>query len=44
MTWSFWLRYFDEAFALLSPDWLAANVAPNGFNLNQLTADLAAIR
>jgi hypothetical protein len=44
MTWAFWLRYFDESFALLSPDWLAANVAPNGFNLNQLTADLAAIR
>ena len=44
MTWHFWLTYFDEAFALLSPDWLAANVAANGFNLNQLTADLAAIR
>ena len=44
MTWAYWHKYVDEAHCLLSPDWLAANGAPSGFNLVQLKADLAAIR
>jgi len=40
MTWSFWQRYVDEAYALLSPDFLRDNKAPNGFDLAALKADL----
>jgi hypothetical protein len=36
--------YGDEAYALLSPDWIETKgVAPMGFNLAQLEADLAAL-
>jgi hypothetical protein len=45
MTWSFWNRYVDEAHALLSPDFLGANgLDPDGFDMAQLTADLALIK
>lgn len=41
MTWSFWDTYCDEAYALLSDDWLSAKgVNPDGFNLAQLQVDL----
>jgi len=43
MTWSFWDRYCDEAYALLSPDFLARGQAPNGFELAALQHDLALI-
>jgi hypothetical protein len=43
MTVAFWTKYCDEAHALLSPAWIAAKGAPNGFNLAQLKADLQAI-
>lgn len=43
MTWAFWNAYFDEAYGILSPDWLAATGAPNGFNVVQLQQDLAQI-
>jgi hypothetical protein len=43
MTVAFWSKYCDEAHALLSPAWIAAKGAPNGFNLAQLKADLQAI-
>ena len=43
MTTAFWLKYVQEAHALLSPDWIGTLGAPNGFNLEQLAADLAAI-
>ena len=44
MTWAFWLAYCDEAYALLSKDWLAKNgVSPSGFNYAQLEADMAAL-
>jgi len=33
----------DEAYALLSPQWLKRKTAPNGFNLAQLTSDLITI-
>lgn len=44
MTSAFWDRYVEEVYAVLSPDWVAANRAdPQGFDLVQLQADLVAI-
>lgn len=44
MTWAYWSKYVDEAHALLSPDFLAANgMDPCGFDMAQLQSDLAAI-
>jgi len=43
MTWAFLKLYCDEAYAILSTDFLLAGKAPNGFNLAQLQADLAAL-
>jgi hypothetical protein len=44
MTLAFWKKYCDEAHTLLSPDWIAAQGAPSGFDLAQLQADLKAIK
>ena len=44
MTVGFWKKYCDEAYALLSPDWIGAKGSPEGLALAQLEADLAAIR
>lgn len=44
MTWAYWTANVDEAHALISPDFIAANgLDAAGFNLTQLRADLAAI-
>lgn len=43
MTWRFWERYVDEAYCLLSPDFLRRNKAPNGFDLAALKMDLALV-
>jgi hypothetical protein len=43
MTWGFWSAYCDEAYAVLSTDWLAANQAPNGLDLTALHQDLAQV-
>jgi hypothetical protein len=43
MTWSFFERYCEEAYCLLSDDFLAHGVAPNGFDLAALKADLALV-
>ena len=43
MTWSFWDRYVDEAYCLLSKDFLRGGTAPNGFNLAGLKKELALI-
>ena len=43
MTWSFWDRYCDEAYCLLSNDFIAHGRAPNGFDLAALRADLALV-
>jgi hypothetical protein len=44
MTWGFWQAYCDEAYALLSPDFLnASGVAASGFDLAQLNADLKTV-
>ena len=48
MTWGFWAAYCDEAYAILSPDFLKQKggqpVTPDGFNLAQLQADLADLK
>ncbi len=45
MTWSFWAAYCEEAYAILSNDYLdGKKVAPNGFKLQQLQADLADLK
>jgi hypothetical protein len=45
MTWSFWAAYCDEAYAILSPDYLdGKQQAPQGFSLQQLQADLADLK
>jgi hypothetical protein len=43
MTWAFWDRYCDEAYCLISNDFLLAGKAPNGLDLNALKADLALV-
>ena len=44
MTWAFWLAYVDEAYAILSNDFLTtAGQTPNGFDLAALTNDLRAV-
>jgi hypothetical protein len=40
VTWSFWDRYCDEVYAILSTDFLDHGKAPNGFDLAALKADL----
>ena len=45
MTWSFWEAYCDEAYAILSPDYLnKKKQSPAGFNMQQLQADLADLK
>ena len=45
LTWQFLDKYCDEAWVVLSRDWinLTKNIAPNGFNWIQLQSDLQAI-
>jgi hypothetical protein len=43
MTWSFWEHYVDEAYCLLSEDFLSGDRAPNGFDLAALKQDLALV-
>jgi hypothetical protein len=43
MTWSFWARYVDEAYCLLSDDFLDGGRAPNGFDLAALKEDLSLV-
>ena len=43
MSWQFYVDYADEAFAVLSQDFLKAGKTPEGFDLQQLQADLAEI-
>jgi hypothetical protein len=40
MTWSFWDRYCDEAYCIISTDFLDGDRTPNGFDLAALRADL----
>jgi hypothetical protein len=44
MSWEFFTTYCDEAYAVISPDFLGPdNNAPSGFNLDELKADLARV-
>jgi hypothetical protein len=43
MTWGFWSAYCDEAYALLSDDFLTADRTPAGIDLASLQADLEAV-
>ena len=44
LTWSWLAAYCDEAYALLSYDWITASgVAPSGFDLDTLERDLALV-
>ncbi|MCI4326721.1 MAG: hypothetical protein L3K16_03675 [Thermoplasmata archaeon] len=43
MTWGFWAAYCDEAYALLSDDFLTAGETPAGIDLAALTSDLREI-
>ncbi len=45
MTWQFYDAYADEAFAVLSQDWIDEKhgAAPNGFDMMALRQDLAAV-
>jgi hypothetical protein len=43
LTWSFWARYCDEAYCIISDDFLKQGNAPNGFDLAALEADLALV-
>ncbi len=45
MTWSFWEAYCDEAYAIISPDYLNdKQESPAGFHMQQLQADLADLK
>ncbi|MGC1645214.1 MAG: hypothetical protein WA741_05240 [Candidatus Sulfotelmatobacter sp.] len=45
MTWTFWEAYCDEAYAILSTDYLDnKQQAPQGFSMTQLEADLADLK
>lgn len=41
MSWAFFAKYCDEAIAYISPEMVKGGKTPEGFNINQLTADLA---
>lgn len=44
MTWEFFLRYVDEAYAVLSTDWVQHNIeCPSGFDISTLDQDLSRI-
>jgi hypothetical protein len=45
MTWSFWDAYCDESYAIISSDYLnGEKESPDGFNMQQLQADLADLK
>ena len=44
MTWTFWEAYCEEAYAILSHDYMSGKKTPQGFNMQQLQADLADLK
>lgn len=42
-TWSWWCKYVDEVYCLLSDDWADVDGAPNGFDLAALERDMRSI-
>jgi hypothetical protein len=44
MTWDFYTRYAQEAYAVLDPSWLSGSgTSPTGLNLSALQSDLSAV-
>lgn len=43
MSDGFFKKFCDESWTIISPEFLANNVTPGGFNMQQLQADLAAL-
>lgn len=43
MTWAFWETYADEAYAVLSWDWMASRRSPAGLSWRSLVADMKAL-
>jgi hypothetical protein len=44
MTWGFFKRYVDEAFAIVTKDWIeTSGVSPTGLRLDELLADASSI-
>lgn len=44
MTWSWWARYAEEAYVLLSPDWMrTTGTDPSGLNWDQLAQAMKAL-
>ncbi len=45
MTWEFYLKYADEAYAIVNPLWLdaASGISPTGLDLNGLIGDLSVV-
>lgn len=43
MTWAFWNAYCEEAYVIISPDFLTQDVSPVGIDLASLQSDLAAV-
>lgn len=45
VAWDFFVTYCDEAYAIISPDFITGSLpAPNGFSMDQLVQDLQAIK
>lgn len=43
-SWDWWMRYVDEAYAIVSQDWMDDHgLAPSGLDMETLTADLGKI-
>jgi hypothetical protein len=45
MTWEFFIAYGDEAYAVVSEEWLSANkLTPTGFSLVDLMGDIKGLQ
>ena len=44
MAWQFWNAYCDEAYRLLSTDWVNAGKTPAGFDWQQLQTDMGDLK
>jgi hypothetical protein len=43
MSWNFIRTYADEAYAIISPDWLTGGKSPRGFDMTKLQQDLSGL-
>ena len=44
LSWEFWQQYFDEAYAIVTQDWIkSTGVSPVGIDINGLLADLQSV-